>query len=73
MLALVWVVVCFLIFVLLWGIAHWHRNYCETIMDDLLLFTPKKKTHMAKLGNLLKTFLKNGLKGNVNFLESIAV
>ena len=25
------------------------RKYCEAIMDDLLLFTPSKKAHMAKL------------------------
>ena len=39
-----------------------NRKYCETIMDDLLLFTPSKKTHMNKLENLLKALLKNGLK-----------
>ena len=31
-------------------------------MDDLLLFTASKKSHMDKLENLLKTLLKNGLK-----------
>ena len=31
-------------------------------MDDLLLFTPSKGAHMAKLEDLLKAFLKNGLK-----------
>ena len=31
-------------------------------MDDLLLFIPSKKTHMDKLGDLLKALLKNGLK-----------
>ena len=25
------------------------RKHCEAIMDDLLLFTPSKKVHMAKL------------------------
>ena len=35
---------------------------CEVIMDDLLLFTPSKKAHMAKLEDLLKALLKNGLK-----------
>ena len=30
-------------------------------MDDLLLFTPRKKSHIAKL-DLLKMLLKNGLK-----------
>ena len=31
-------------------------------MDNLLLFTPSKKTHMAKLKDLLKALLKNRLK-----------
>ena len=31
-------------------------------MDDLLLFTPSKQTHMKKLEDLLKALLKNGLK-----------
>ena len=31
-------------------------------MDDLLLFTPTKKSHMVKLEDLLKALLKNGLK-----------
>ena len=31
-------------------------------MDDLLLFTPNKTSHMAKLEDLLKTLGKNGLK-----------
>ena len=31
-------------------------------MDDLLIFTPTKKVHMAKLEDLLKPLLKNGLK-----------
>ena len=34
------------------------RKYCEAIMDDLLLFTPSKKTHMNKLEDLLKALLK---------------
>ena len=38
------------------------RKYCEAIMDDLLLFTLSKETHMNKLEDLLKTLLKNGLK-----------
>ena len=38
------------------------KKYCEAIMDDLLLFTPSKKTHMNKLEDLLKALLKNGLK-----------
>ena len=38
------------------------RKYCEAIMDDLLLFTPNKKAHIAKLEDLLKALRKNGLK-----------
>ena len=38
------------------------RKHCETIMDNLLLFTPSKKVHMAKLEDLLKALLKNRLK-----------
>ena len=38
------------------------RKYCEAIMDDLLLFTPSKHSHMTKLEDLLKALLKNGLK-----------
>ena len=30
-------------------------------MDDLLLFTPSKESHMDKLEDLLKALLKNGL------------
>ena len=38
------------------------KKYCEAIMDDLLLFTPSKKSHITKLEDLLKAILKNGLK-----------
>ena len=38
------------------------KMYCEAIMDDLLLFTPSKGSHIAKLEDLLKALLKNGLK-----------
>ena len=38
------------------------RKYCEAIMDNHLLFTPSKGSHIAKLEDLLKTLLKNGLK-----------
>ena len=31
-------------------------------MDDLLLFSPSKRAYMAKLEDLLKALLKNGLK-----------
>ena len=38
------------------------RKYCKAIMDDLLLFTPGKTAHIAKLEDLLKALRKNGLK-----------
>ena len=38
------------------------RKYCGAIMDDLLLFTPSKDSHMNKVEDLLKALLKNGLK-----------
>ena len=38
------------------------RNYCEAIMDDLLLFMPNKQTHFEKLIDLLQALCKNGLK-----------
>ena len=38
------------------------KKYCEAIMDNLLLFTPSKNSHIAKLEDLLKALLKNGLK-----------
>ena len=50
------------------------RKYCEAIMDDLLLFTPSKRSHMDKLEDLLKALLKNGLKilqRNANCLKQI--
>ena len=37
-------------------------KYCEAIMDDLLLFTPSKESHINKLEDLLKDLLKNVLK-----------
>ena len=38
------------------------RKYCKVIMDDLLLFTPSKIVHIAKLEDHLKALRKNGLK-----------
>ena len=38
------------------------RKYCETILDDPLLFTPSKQYHITKLEDLLKALLKNSLK-----------
>ena len=34
------------------------RKYCKAIMDDLLLFTPSKESHMNKLEDLLKALMK---------------
>ena len=38
------------------------RKYCEAIVDDLLLFTPEKKSQKDKMEYLLKALLKNELK-----------
>ena len=38
------------------------RKYCEAIMDDLILFTVSKTSHMDKLEGLLRALLKHGLK-----------
>ena len=38
------------------------KKFCEAIMDDLILFTPLKESHMNKLEDILKALLKNGLK-----------
>ena len=35
---------------------------CEANMDNLLLFTPSKSSHMEKIEDLLKALLKNRLK-----------
>ena len=37
------------------------RKYCEMIIDDLMLFTPTKTSHFAKL-DLLMALCKNSLK-----------
>ena len=37
------------------------KKYCEAIMDDHLLFTPSKSSHITNL-DLVKVLLKNGLK-----------
>ena len=47
-------------------------KYCEAIINDLLLFTPTKESHFAKLEDLLKALCKNLLKylqRNVNYLR----
>ena len=38
------------------------KKYCEAIMDDLLLLTPSKNSHITKLEDLLKALLRNCLK-----------
>ena len=38
------------------------RKYCEVLMNDLLLFTPSRIAHIAKLEDLFKAWRKNGLK-----------
>ena len=38
------------------------KKYSEAIMDDLVLFTPSKESHMSKLEDILNALLKNGLK-----------
>ena len=38
------------------------KKYCEAIMDDRILFTPSKESHMNKLEDILRALLKNGLK-----------
>ena len=37
------------------------KKYCKAIMDDLILFTPSKESHMNKLEDILNALLKNGL------------
>ena len=34
------------------------KKYCETIMDDLILFTPSNESHTNKLEEILKALLK---------------
>ena len=38
------------------------KKYCEAIMDDLILFTPSKESHMNKLEDILSDLLENRLK-----------
>ena len=38
------------------------KRYYEAIMDDLILFTPSKESHMNKLEDILSALSKNGLK-----------
>ena len=38
------------------------RKYCEAIMDDLLLFTPSKIAHIAKLEDLFESFEKEWIE-----------
>ena len=41
------------------------RKHCKVIMDDLLLFTPTKKAHMAKLEDFIEGFAKEWTQ-NIN-------
>ena len=45
-----------------------NRKHCKAIMDDLLLFTPTKKAHMAQVEDLLKNGLKISPK-SANYLK----
>ena len=38
------------------------KKYCEAIMDNLILFTSSKESHINKLEDTLSALLKNGLK-----------
>ena len=38
------------------------KKFCKAIMDDLILFTPSKESHINKLEDILKALLKNRLK-----------
>ena len=38
------------------------KRYCEAIIDDFILFTPSKESHMNKLEDILSASLKNRLK-----------
>ena len=38
------------------------KKYYEAIMDDLILFTPSKESHINKLEDILSALLKNRLK-----------
>ena len=38
------------------------KKHCKAIMDDLILFTPSKESHINKLEDILSALLKNRLK-----------
>ena len=38
------------------------KKFCEAIMDDCILLTPSKQSHINKLEDILNALLKNGLK-----------
>ena len=38
------------------------KKYCKAIMDDLILFTPSKESHINKLEDITSALFKNGLK-----------
>ena len=45
------------------------KKYCEAIMDDLLLFTPSKSTHITKLEDLLKALMKL-FRTNLQYMDN---
>ena len=47
------------------------KKYCEAIMDDLLLFTPSKSSHMNKLGRLAKSPIKEWTKNITKEMPTI--
>ena len=47
------------------------KKYCEVFMDDLLLFSPSKNSHITKIEDLLKALLKNGWSESI--LKEVSV
>ena len=47
---------------MLFWIDYNSRKYCKAIMNDILLFTPTYKSHIANLEDLLKVLLKKWIK-----------
>ena len=37
-------------------------KYCEAIMDDLILFTPSKESHISNLEDILSALLKKWIE-----------
>ena len=38
------------------------KKYCKAVMDDLLLFTPSKRSHIDKLEDLIKSTIEEWVK-----------